>query len=134
MRWEQLVRLERRIGAVDDESPGAGCIVSLGLAPKAGAWEDAEAIPRAYLRRCLTGCESPPATRLHGMREGRMGRPAPRHPAPIVVRAAYEPTRVADEALRGAYRVLIATPARKTVGPSAPPERETLRRAEGSER
>jgi len=63
-----------------------------------------------------------------------MGRPAPRHSAPIAVRAAYEPTRMAEEALRDAYRVLIATPARKTVGPSAPLEREALRRAEGSER
>ncbi len=63
-----------------------------------------------------------------------MGRPVPRHPAPMMVTAAFEPTRLADEALRGAYRALAATPARKTRGPLALPEREALRRAEGSQR
>jgi hypothetical protein len=73
------------------------------------------------------------ATSLHGMREGRMGGPALRHREPVPVTAAFEPTRLAEDALRGAYRALVALPARTIMrGPVALAAREAPHRAEGT--
>jgi hypothetical protein len=58
-----------------------------------------------------------------------MGRATPRHHVPVTV--AFEPTRLAEEALRGVYRTLVWVPAKKTVRPVVVPEREALRRTEG---
>jgi hypothetical protein len=63
-----------------------------------------------------------------------MGRPAPPRREPVTVTTAFEPTRLAEEALRDAYRTLVAAPAKQTAGPLPRTVRALLPRVEGNER
>ena len=64
-----------------------------------------------------------------------MGQPVPRQHPPLLVQVAFEPTHLAADALRGAYRTLVATPARKTGRPVVvAPQHQRPQRVEGTER
>jgi hypothetical protein len=80
------------------------------------------------------GTRAPPAPHGHGLGEDRMGRPAPPRRGPVTVRITFEPTRLAEEVLRDAYRALVAAPAKQTAGPLPRTVRVPLPRVEGNER
>jgi hypothetical protein len=58
-----------------------------------------------------------------------MNRAAPPRAMPVTV--AFEPTRLAEEALRGVYRALVWVPAKNPIRPLLLPPREAVRRQEG---
>jgi hypothetical protein len=59
-----------------------------------------------------------------------MSRAAPPHAMPVTV--AFEPTRWAEEALRGVYRTLVWVPAKNIVRPTVLSAPEALPRKEGT--
>jgi len=59
-----------------------------------------------------------------------MSRAAPPHAVPVTV--AFEPTRLAEEALRGVYRTLVWVPAKKIVRPMVVSAPEAVQRKEGT--
>jgi hypothetical protein len=52
-------------------------------------------------------------------------------PYAVPVTVAFEPTRLAEEALRGVYRTLVWVPAKKIVRPTVLSAPEALQRKEG---
>jgi hypothetical protein len=58
-----------------------------------------------------------------------MSRAAP--PRVMPVTSAFEPTRLAEDALRGVYRTLAGVPAKRIVRPTVLPAPEALPRKEG---
>jgi hypothetical protein len=58
-----------------------------------------------------------------------MSRAAPPRAVPVTV--AFEPTRLAEDALRGVYRTLVGAPAKSIVRPTVLPAPEALQRKEG---
>jgi hypothetical protein len=62
-----------------------------------------------------------------------MERPAPPRRQPVTVTTAFEPTRLAEEALRDAYRALVAAPAKQTARPAPQTVRVPLPRVEGKQ-
>ena len=59
-----------------------------------------------------------------------MSRAAPPHAVPVTV--AFEPTRLAEEALRSVYRTLVWVPAKKIVRPTVRSAPEAVQRKEGT--
>jgi hypothetical protein len=59
-----------------------------------------------------------------------MSRAAPRV---VPVTSAFEPTRLAEDALRGVYRTLVGTPTKKIVRPTVPPAPAAVQRKEGTQ-
>ena len=58
-----------------------------------------------------------------------MSRAAP--PRAVLVTRAFEPTRLAEDALRGVYRTLVGAPAKKIVRPTVLPAPEAVQGKEG---
>jgi hypothetical protein len=54
-------------------------------------------------------------------------------PRIVPVTSAFEPTRLAEDALRGVYRTLVGIPAKKIVRPTALPAPEVVQRKEGTQ-
>jgi hypothetical protein len=63
-----------------------------------------------------------------------MSEPVQPQRKPVALTVAFEPTRLAAEALRGAYRALVPAPAKQIARPPECAAGATLRRVEGSER
>lgn len=53
-------------------------------------------------------------------------------PRAVLVTRAFEPTRLAEDALRGVYRLLAGVPAKKIVRPTVLPAPEAVQGKEGT--
>jgi hypothetical protein len=60
-----------------------------------------------------------------------MSRVAP--PRAVPVMHAFEPTRLAEDALRGVYRMLVGAPAKKIIRPTVLPTPEVVQVKEGKQ-
>lgn len=54
-------------------------------------------------------------------------------PRAVLVTRAFEPTRLAEDALRGVYRTLVGVPAKKIVRPTVLPAPAAIQGKEGTQ-